>query len=238
MPTMQENIPKTPKTYSMTIIKPPIPPKALAAVLERVPDFRNYHPVIRPKTQICLHHTAGSSAGSAIGWWRTRLRGKGTVSTPYVIERNGTIYQLYEPDRWGNHINASADRLSDADCKRLHGSKALNSCDEYSIGIELVSLGGMKAAKGSDVVQLATPWRGFKCYQAYTVMQIRSLSLLLPYLCDWFRIPTDVIGITATNAIDIRALLGVPGIYSHADYRPDKSDVFSQPELLNMLYTF
>ena len=56
---------------------------------------------------------------------------------------------------------------------------------------------------------------------------------LLAFLCDKYSIPSDF----KLKSFDVNkdALNGVPGIYSHTSYRPDKSDVHPQPELIAAL---
>ena len=190
----------------------------LSGRIVRVEGFVNYHKSASDKTQVVIHHTVGSSAQSAVSWWQMRNNKAGTVSTPYVIERNGVVYELFDPHYWSNHI----------------GKKGLDEC---SIGIELVCAGGIKQGHIAmyDTVEYAKSFRGFKRFEAYTAAQIESLRLLLLHLCSRFDIPVDTVGIAQGYNVDDRALLGIPGIYSHAAYRVDKSDCHPQRELLDML---
>ena len=189
---------------------------------------KNYFPTLQRKTQIVLHHTAGGSAMSAINWWKTRNDGKGTIATPYVIERDGTIYQLYNAFAWAHHLGVS-------------GKPAL---DRLSIGIELVSWGAIneadinKKVPAAEVVDYVAatgvPFKGSRYFQNYTPAQLESLSLLLPRLSTFAGIPL-IYNEKSLFSLSPDALAGVPGLYTHVSYRQDKSDCHPQPDLKEIL---
>ena len=58
-----------------------------------------YYPEKTPKERIVLHFTAGNLRGDLI-----TLTGDQHVSVPYVIARNGTIFQLFNPEHWSYHL--------------------------------------------------------------------------------------------------------------------------------------
>ena len=86
-----------------------------------------------------------------------------------------------------------------------------------------------------DVCELAEPFRGYKYYQKYTTAQIESVKQLLLYWNQLYKVPIkyneDIWQVTS------RALSGEAGVFTHCSVRADKTDVFPQPELIQMLKT-
>ena len=187
---------------------------------------KNYYQTMQAKTQIVLHHTAGASAMSAINWWKTRNNGKGTIATPYVIERDGRVFQLFNAFQWAYHIGVS-------------GKPQL---DRKSIAIEIVSWGGLAAADvGTKVPEKEVidygpkGFRGFRYYQKYSPAQLESISLLLPILSTFASIPIKNTSFKNLFELSSDALAGKSGLYTHVSYRSDKSDCHPQKELVEML---
>lgn len=208
------------------------------------------------KTQVVLHTTAGNSADSAIGWW---LITPEDVATHFIVDRDGQIYQCYNTDYWAYHIGPIKDSVfKNAGIPKRPESYKLN---EISVGIEIVSWGplyydkdeffsytGKKVPK--DEVYCHNdphgeyPWCPFfnklginrdKCcyYHEITPQQIESVRRILVLL-------NEKKGIDITYNDDIwevnsRALQGLPGLYTHNSYRPDKSDADPQKALIEML---
>lgn len=107
----------------------------------------------------------------------------------------------------------------------------------------------------SQVVELEHEFKGYKYYQKYSDKQIRSLKALLMLLADkhgidlqtglikWLK-PTFNIEDLSVRAkkqgaafdYDEQACQGkITGLLSHGNVRKDKSDLFPQPEVINML---
>ena len=55
-----------------------------------------------PKDLIVLHHTAGASARSTFDWWQTGQPQR--IATAYVVERDGTIFEVFDPRFWAFHL--------------------------------------------------------------------------------------------------------------------------------------
>lgn len=133
--------------------------------------------------------------------------------------------------------------------------------NQHCIGIEIDAWGPValddghyKSWAGSIVnineVQLyRTPFRTYpKCeffdkigvsgkpcfhFHKYSAAQIKSVAQLLVYWCVEFDIPWDY----RESMWDVsrEALIGTPGIWTHASYRDDKQDCHPQPELIEVL---
>lgn len=182
-------------------------------------EEKDYIPVDTPKNLIVLHHTVGGSAKSTIEYWRTDPR---RIGTAYVIERNGEIYEVFDPKHWAFHLG-------------LEGTGG--AVDKRSIGIEIASEGALIEREDKlycfDKVSDRTlftqaffdygeEWRDYRFFDAYSPEQITSIIVLINHLCDQFSIPR----VTPANHLDADdGYRQFAGILGHHHVRPDKSDV-------------
>lgn len=195
-----------------------------------------YYQDEHPKKQIVLHHTVSNgNARNVMSWWAST---PAKVGTAFIIDREGIIYQCFSSKHWAHHLGTKSKN-----------NKILN---QQSIGIELCSWGPLKRKenpmlKGSpkffsstgtevpkdEVIKLSKPFRGHLYYQKYTEKQLKSLQILVNYLCEKYKIPktynADMWGYSRM------AMKGNHGIYTHVSFRKDKSDCFLQQELIEML---
>lgn len=185
-------------------------------------------------TQICLHHTAsGPGIDGDKTWWENDGQ---PVSTFVIIGRDGIITQLYPSERWAYTLGLKQANFREVEAK--------------TIGIEIDTWGHLhKKADGkyyswaesvipeSEVCVLEKPWRGQQFFHKYTPEQIVSTKLLLQHLCAKFGIPTHYKGALLFNLYDGAMNATVPGIYSHASFRSDKTDIHPQPDMMAMLQT-
>lgn len=81
---------------------------------------------------IIVHHTGGNDCAKTLRWFGMKEAG---VSAHYVIDRDGTVYQLVPDDKSAWHAGTSW--LPDA-------KKKSGSVNTRSIGIELVNKGDGK----------------------------------------------------------------------------------------------
>lgn len=180
------------------------------------------------KTQICVHHTAGGDAKSSISWWNEK---PDHISTPYLIERDGTILEVFDPKYWAYALG-------------LTNGTAI---EKKTIHIELCNWGGlsmvggkfyrgvgksMKEIPASKVVTYKNAHRGFKYFEKYTDAQIKSLIFLIDDLVKRFSIKiSDVEKFWYFGA-------QTKGLISHTTVRKDKSDIHPQPELIKAIYDY
>jgi len=201
------------------------------------------------KTQIVLHHTVSGDriTGDLKTWeqWRS-------IATSIIIDRDGTINQLFSSKYWAHHIGAGSENL-----------------DKMSIGVELDNWGGLvkgngdfiqfgKRSDGSPnivktnsgdfyaaygnkvscpVTEYETEFRGYTYFESYPDVQLISLGELLRLWNQRYMIPL-------TYHPDMwqktqNALQGMSGVWAHVSYRnpEDKQDAHPQPELIEMLKT-
>lgn len=192
---------------------------------------------------VFLHHTAGwNNPYRTIDHWAGDDRGK--VATEFVLggqsikgndnQYDGELLQAMPQGGWGWHLGTGRSFMH-----------------KNSVGIEVNNFGWVKDGKtyagttaaASQLVTLAKPFRGHKTWHRYSDKQIKVLK-------DW------ILWIGERDSIDVRA--GLPalikekgadafefnqdvlngkhkGLWTHSNVRKTKSDMFPQPELMDML---
>ena len=195
---------------------------------------------------IILHHTAGwNNPFNTISGWDNDNRGR--VCTEFVvggIQHNngdktydGVVAKAFPDAGAGYHIGASGI-----------GSK---NYDFHAVGIENCCFGHVKDGKvytgtvcqPSQIVTLQKKFRGYTQFHRYAAKQLESLRKLLLYIADRDNIDLHTglyqwIKKEGVAAFDYHteAYKGtVKGIVTHANIRPDKEDMFPQPELIDMI---
>jgi hypothetical protein len=203
------------------------------------------------KSMIFLHHTAGNSNPFAVVdyWEKVPER----VATPFIIGgtsfknskwKDGEIVQCFNSSKAGWHLG-----LKQVDLNRgKPGNKSSTFLNLNTIGIELTNWGFLVEKNGkfktwagsivpdSRIIELDTPFRGYKYWESYTEPQIESARKLLLYLCDKYDIDKSFKGIEIFD-IDKRALRGERGIFTHCSVRPEgeKWDIYPHPLIIQML---
>ena len=192
---------------------------------------------------VFLHHTAGwNNPFKTIDHWAGDTRG--SVATEFVLggqsikgndnQYDGELVQCMPAGGWGWHLGTGRSYMH-----------------QNSVGIEVNNFGWIKDGKtyagtradASQLVTLAKPFRGYKTWHRYSDKQIEVLR-------DW------ILWIGDRDNIDVRA--GLPalikekgadafefnqevlegkhkGLWTHSNVRTTKSDMFPQPELMDML---
>lgn len=199
----------------------------------------NYFQTSHKKTAIVLHHTVGGSAISTFRYWESSPT---RIATAYIIGRDGTIYEIFDPIHWAYHL----------------GLKGTNGrIDKSTIGIELASIGPLLWSNDKyymfgrvtpetvfqgdelDIFDVASRlpggpdtkyvWRGYRFFAKYPAEQLKSLRQLLTMLSKQFNIPLTYPD-TSSRAVDglnisIHYPITSKGVYTHAHVRLDKTDL-------------
>lgn len=177
------------------------------------------------KAQIVLHHTVGGSAHSTHRWWmmdRTKSGGVLRVGTAYIIERDGTIYETFDPKYWAHHLGLSHRQNIEL--------------NQASIGIELASEGALKKDdqgflrtfdgslyRGAKAVELPEEFRGYKWFDCYEEAQLDATIALVLDLVGRFNIVKQCIGPADEGKFGLK-FFNWPGIIGHCNVRSDKTD--------------
>lgn len=151
-------------------------------------DNSFYYEEETSKERITIHFTAGYLKGDIAALTTPENH----VSVPYVIARNGNIYELFDPSLWSYHLGKGAVGGNGT------GSKA-------SIGIELSNIGPL--TRDGDNLMTSYPndtyctmdeqefyveteeFRERTYFATHTDAQYNSLLQLLKYLTARFNIP-------------------------------------------------
>lgn len=199
--------------------------------LVQVPWVKYYKDVYT-KNQIVLHHTvSGPGISGDLNTWKNY---DSHIATCVIIERDGTINQLFSSKYWGYHLGAGKSSL-----------------DKGSIAVELDNWGQLEERNGKlytvydsvvdvETVHYPKGFRGEQLFEAYPVAQLRSLGELLLLWNKHYDIPLTY----HEDMWDVseRALDGEPGVWAHVSYRPwpskrNKWDVHPDKNLISMLRT-
>ena len=178
-----------------------------------------YYDAVHPKERIVLHFTVGGLPGDI----ETLTRHNYHVSVPFVIARDGTIYQLFPSAFWSGHLGGAAV-----------GNATVNAQDKLTIGIELSNYGpldrrstSLKTTYGDTYCaltqtnayqKLGATFRGKAYFATFTDAQYDSLTVLLRYLTAQYSIPRQFL--PEANRFQTRPeVLNFRGIVSHVNYR-------------------
>ena len=184
---------------------------------------REFFPPSGAKTGIAIHHTVGGSAESTLRWW---VSDEQMVGTAFIIDRDGTIFEVFEPEAWAWQFG-----LRWPQAKKIR-------FEQRFIGIELASEGGLIESSGNlycfdrvspktlkprtEAFDFGREYRGYRYFDKYEDAQVDALFELINHLCDRFSIKREV----PDRFFDYygEALAGFEGIIGHTMVRTDKSD--------------
>jgi len=197
------------------------------------------------KEYLFLHHTAGwHNPYNVISQWGRDSRG--AVATEFVIggqsvrgndnKYDGEVVQAFPEGSYGWHLGRNGSQ-------RMH---------THSVGIEVCNFSFLNSnnqtysgatADSSQIVTLAHPFKGKSRWHRYSDAQIESLRQLILHIAD-----RDNIDVRLGLVEEVRekgaagfefnedAFYGrIKGMWTHTNTRRDKSDMFPQQELLDML---
>jgi N-acetylmuramoyl-L-alanine amidase len=177
------------------------------------------------KKKIVLHFTMGYLKGDIA------TLTKGHVSVPFVVGRNGVIYNLFSSKYWSYHLGPTAV-----------GGNTLMS--KECIGIEISNIGPLKKI-GDNLVttysdtdvycsindtqfytKLPTKYRGYEYYAKYTDAQYNATIKLIKFLCAKYNLPKAFVAEAKRyNVFTAQEFTNYTGIVSHVNCRTDKVDI-------------
>lgn len=185
-------------------------------------DDSYFYPQAIPKDQIVLHYTIGYLPGDVA----TLTQNNCHVSVPFIIGRNGTIYNLFPSKYWAYHLGRGA----------IGGNKNRSS---RTIGVELSNIGPLTrqgdklhtiygdeycALDDAELYQQCD-YRGFEYFATTTEAQYQSLNTLLRYLTVQYNIPRCFLD-EKQRFKSCKGIAQFSGIVTHANYRSTgKSDI-------------
>jgi len=200
------------------------PPAPLALAVNRTLtlDTKDYVAVATTKNLIVLHFTAGQSARSAYDTWRGDPR---RIATAYIVDRDGTIYETFDPRYWASHLGITGGPVH----------------DKRSIGIEIANVGpltlspdrkalnwwvGQRFCAIEDEDQYRKrSYRGFDYYAAFPEVQVSAVAALAQHVTERFGIAKTFAPESRRLEFDATFFASFKGIATHANFRSDKFDI-------------
>lgn len=172
------------------------------------------------KSKIVVHHTAGAIWGDI-----PTLLNPSKISTAFVISPQGTIYMLFQPQFWANHLGKNAIGGNTVQSKLSIGIELSNFGYLVQKGDELFTYTGRLYCTKTDTDQydLVHTWKGPEYFCKYTDAQYESLKKLKDVLCKTFNIPNVLFPKIRENfQPEVETF---KGITTHINFRKDKFDV-------------
>jgi hypothetical protein len=195
------------------------------------------------KAWVFLHHTAGwNNPYKTIDNWSRDKRG--AIATEFVLGGqkitdgdstwDGELVQAFPAGGYGWHLGTGN-----------------NTVHRNSVGIEVNNFGWVRDGKTyvnttalpSQIVTLAKPFRGHKTWHRYSDTQISVLRDWILFIANRDNIDVrkglpELIktrGVDAFDFFDVAHVTKTPGLWNHTNVRLDKTDMFPQQELIDML---
>jgi N-acetyl-anhydromuramyl-L-alanine amidase AmpD len=179
------------------------------------------------KDLIVLHNTAGGSAKGAFDWWQATPE---RVATAYIVERNGTVFEVFDPKYSAFHLGLEDTQANDY---RSIGIELVNwgyLSDPFSEGFHFAWPENFKRVKvpGNevlDVFKTSNPvtYRGWRYFQTYTTEQVVATAQLCKYLCNRFGIAYEVH--ESLEFLNSTWRNSYSGVAAHHNFRRSKTDV-------------
>lgn len=177
------------------------------------------------KKKIVLHFTMGYLKGDIATLTKQH------VSVPFVIGRNGNIYNLFASKYWSYHLGPGA----------IGGNTGMS---RECIGIEISNIGPLKLigdnlvttysdtdvycslAETQYYTKLNAQYRGFEYFATYTPAQYEAIIKLLKFLCAKYNLPKNFLKEPERYSVMTEeGFQNYSGIVSHVNCRKDKVDI-------------
>ena len=188
-------------------------------------DKSFYYPEETVKRKIAIHYTMGYLKGD-IGTLTQQH-----VSVPFVIGRNGVIYNLFASKYWSYHLGQTAIGGNTPMSKECVGIEISNIGPLKMIGDNLVTTYSdadiyCSAAETQYYTHLANKYRGYEFFATYTAAQYVAISKLIKFLCAKYAIPKNFLNEPERYEIMSDAgFKSFSGIVTHVNCRIDKVDI-------------
>jgi len=174
----------------------------------------NYHNEVYDKTQIVIGHSHRSGMLHYASWIY-RLNGKNKKTATFTINKEGKVYQHYDPKYYSTFINNQQDKASiSIVLENLGWLRKDAMVDRY-----IDWLGNTYKRQDGDV--LMKRWRNHNYWDKYTKEQMTSLRDLIIKLCEDYKIDKKFIG---HNVYDENIDL-FKGITFRSNYYQELTDV-------------
>jgi N-acetyl-anhydromuramyl-L-alanine amidase AmpD len=188
-------------------------------------DKSFYYQEETAKKKVVLHFTMGYLKGDIATLTRQH------VSVPFVIGRNGVIYNLFASKYWSYHLGPGAMGGNTAMSRECIGIEISNIGPLKKIGDNLVTTYSdtdiyCSLAETQFYTKLNTRYRGFEYFATYTPAQYEAIRQLLKFLCAKYTLPKNFVNEPARYEVMTEdGFRNFTGIVSHVNCRKDKVDI-------------
>ena len=237
----------------------------LETITSQFPLSRIFFDTVTPKKQIYLHHTvSGQDIKSVIDGWNRRTdrvsthyvsNNSGKIEQLYEDDfwayhlgvKRPTFAALKLPYQNLNRTSIGIELCSFGGLTEttLAGaeSQITEDDDPNTIPSKVYKNAFGEIIDSSNVIQAvdkngkSITYKGYKYFEKYSNAQINVVKGKLQELMSKYNIPFkyDYDVLFGTGTVSRAALSGEKGVYTHNSVRTDKSDVFPQKELIEML---
>lgn len=177
------------------------------------------------KKKVILHFTMGYLKGDIATLTKEH------VSVPFVIGRNGIIYNLFASKYWSYHLGPGAIGGNTGMSKECIGIEISNIGPLKKVGDNLVTTYSdtdiyCSLAETQYYTKLSTKYRGYEYFATYTAAQYEAIGKLLKFLCAKYNLPKKFLNEPERYLImDAPGFINYTGIVSHVNCRNDKVDI-------------
>ena len=172
----------------------------------------NFYKEIYEKTQIVIGHNSRKDMRHYYTW-SNRKNGNYKKTAPYSIDKEGNIYEHFDPKYYSDFLNNEQDKCNISIVLVNEGWLKLNDMNVY------VDWLGHTYSK--SIEPLNKNWRNYKYWSKYTDKQFESFNYLIEYLSNEFNIEKNFIG---HNVYDENIDL-FKGVTFRSNYFKDITDV-------------
>jgi N-acetylmuramoyl-L-alanine amidase len=192
------------------------------------------------KKKIALHFTMGYLKGDIATLTKQH------VSVPFVIGRNGLIYNLFASKYWSYHLGPGAIGGNTGMSRECIGIEISNIGPLKKIGDNLVTTYSdqdvyCSLAETQYYTKLKTKYRGFEYFASYTTSQYEAISKLIKFLCAKYNLPKNFLN--EPERYEVMTEIGFKnftGVVSHVNCRKDKVDIgpaFDWNKIIQSVYS-
>lgn len=177
------------------------------------------------KKKIVLHFTMGYLKGDIATLTKQH------VSVPFVVGRNGILYNLFASKYWSYHLGPGARGGNTTMSRECIGIEISNIGPLKRIGDNLVTTYSdndiyCSIAETQYYTQLKTKYRGFEYFASFTDAQYLAIGKLLKFLCAKYNLPKTFPDEPQRYEIMTdEGFKNFSGIVSHVNCRVDKTDI-------------
>lgn len=184
---------------------------------------------VTPKKYVVWHGTTGRTsatpingqpgkATSTIDWWNEDPK---RIGTPWVVDRDGTIYKTFDDREWIAHLGIP--NTQNKYDKASVGIEIANEVDLQLSGDQLYAFGQIKPSTRYIGKHFVEPWRSGKYWASLDEAQVDATIELTLDICNRFSI--DPLFYYPASGFDYPNCFEKATILCHSNCRQDKTDL-------------